>query len=134
MIPSPANNSVPTTKLSNGVTVANFSSPHAFVFTDGSILNPCHADRSKWLMLRADEVESPGIKGTTDIELTFVMSDEVQQAIEGLQKVEEIDIVIVPLPVMKSMVAAGLDIGKCRSIRMADRITKTTHIDRWCKS
>jgi hypothetical protein len=97
-------------------------------------LNPCHADRSKWLMLRADEVESPGIKGTTDIELTFVMSDEVQEALASLQKVEDIDIVVVPLPVMKSMVAAGIEIGKCRSIRMADRITKTTHIDRWCKS
>jgi len=134
MIPEPANNSVPRATLSNGVNVANFSSPHTFTFTDGTVLGACHPDRANWLMLISEEIESPGIKGTTDIELTFAMSEDVRQALDGLQKIEGIDIIVIPLPVMLAMTAAGMPLGKCRSIRMADRITKAVHTDRWCKS
>lgn len=85
-------------------------------------------------MLDAVENESPGIKGTTDIELTFKMTEDVARELRRVQGDGAIDIIIVPLPVMKAMVAEGMEIGKCRSIRMADRISKTVHIDRWCKS
>ena len=125
---------VPTATLSNGVVVGNFSSPHAFTFTDGTVLQACAEDRARWYMLSAREIERPGIKGTTDIELTFEMTDDIAREIAMVCARRDIDIVVVPLPVMKAMVAAGMDIGKCRSIRMADRITKTIHTDRWCVS
>lgn len=125
---------VPTATLTNGLTVANFSSPHPFTFTDGTVLAPCSDDRARWYMLNAKEVESPGIKGTTDIELTFGMTDDIARELERVQALEGVDLVIIPLPVMKAMVDAKMDIGSCRSIRMADRVNKVIHHDRWCKS
>ena len=35
----------PTAILSNGVGVANFSSPHPFNFTDGTVLDRCDSER-----------------------------------------------------------------------------------------
>lgn len=124
---------MPTTALSSGLIVANFSSPHHFQFTDGSILRSCHEDRSRTLMLHTNEVESPGINGTTDIELSFSMSDEVLNALLLAQARKGVHIVVVPLPVMLAMHEEGVAILNCRSIRMADRVAKTVHIDRWCK-
>jgi hypothetical protein len=124
---------IPTVKLSNGLVVGNFSSPHAFVFEDGSNLSPCPPERARACMLHAVEVESPGIKGTVDIELSFKLTSSVRDELALAQALPGIDIILVPLPVMKAMADAGMPIGKCRTIRVADRVTKAIHINRFCK-
>ncbi len=45
---------------------------------------------------------------------------------------EDIDVVLVPFPVMTALKDAGISIGKARVIRVADRVTKMIHIDRFC--
>jgi len=121
----------PVVTLPSGLTVGNFSSPHSFTFVDGTVLPGCDEDRSRALMLRAVEVETPGPKGTTDIALSFEMSDEVRDAVRAVQYAD-VDVVIVPLPVMQAVKAEGLPIRNLRTCRVADRVAKTVHGDKFC--
>lgn len=127
-----------TCTLSNGLVVANFSSPHEFKFEDGTILPACSAGRAKRLMLVAEESESTmTVNGCTivDLELTFKMSQVVEQELSEMCLDDSIDIVLVPLPVLQC--ARELKVGwierKARAIRVKDRVTKEIHIDRFCK-
>lgn len=126
-------NDAPVVQLSNGLRVANFSSPHPFTFVTGETLGPCAPERAKALMLEAVEVETPGIKpGIVDIALTFRLTPEVETALDALESDESVDIIIVPLPVMTALKAVGRDLGKARCIRSADRITKAIYADKFC--
>ena len=50
---------IPIVKLQcNGLKVANFSSPHSFTFTTGEVLGGCADERSRALMLEAEEIET----------------------------------------------------------------------------
>lgn len=129
--------SVPVVTLSNGLRVANFSSPHDFHFVDGSILPACSEERARVLMLDSEEVESKRWIGgadikVIDIELKWKMSQAVEQALGELFHSEEFDVLIVPLPVMQAMKEQRMLLGKARCIRMADRVNKKSHIDRFC--
>ena len=125
---------MPTITTKKGLTIANFSSPHQFLFDDGSILPGCSPERSKALMLHPIEKETVNPKGFTDIELKFEMSGEVRKALsESLNS--KIDIVIVPLPVMVALKEA--DIGEAsnlpfRTCRVKDRVTKEVYSNRFC--
>lgn len=94
-------------------------------------------------MLEAKEVESPGVKGTVDIALKWVMTSTVYQALKRICE-EDVDVVLVPLPVMTAFKEhfASCDFhdegmlrvyAKARVIRVADRVEKTIHIDKFCK-
>lgn len=132
------------TTLSNGLKIANFSSPHPFIFVDGSVLPAVDNETARALMLDAVEVEHPQFTIVDDglgyevdrirwidIELVFKLNETVRQAVEDAQA-SNADIVLVPLPVLMAVKAAGLPVGKLRVCRVADRITKTICIDRFC--
>lgn len=129
---------LPTVTLTNGLVVANFSSPHEFKFVDGSILPACSPERANHLMLHAAmEMESiTTIRGIdiTDVSILFLMSKVVKEELERLLSPENknFDILIVPLPVMTAMKNEGMDITVCRTVRVADRVNKLCHIDRFC--
>ena len=137
----------PVVTLSNGLRVANFSSPHSFKFTDGTVLPACTATRAQTLMLEAEEltlktyitqtnVSSNGMHvhvPITDILLSWKMSDVVAEALVALQANADVDVVLVPLPVMTALKEYGHEPGKARVIRVADRVTKEIHIDRFCR-
>ena len=116
--------------VSNGLRIANFSSPHEFQFVDGSVLGACHVDRSNWLKLDHAEVEHK-LPRWTDIELRFEMNDVVRNEIARVDAMIPIDIILVPLPVLECIRREGLT-TKCRGIRVADRIKKTIYCDRFC--
>jgi len=124
------NKSMPIITLRTGVTVANFSSPHPFTFTDTSVLPACSDDRSRRLSLSANETITDRGRWK-DIELKFemtrIVSDYLDSAFES-----EADIVIVPLPVLQAMKSSGMVIQKARTIRMADRITKVSYATHFC--
>ena len=121
----------PVTTLSNGVRVMNFSSPHAFTFEDGSILEACSPELSNRGKLEAVEVEYPHEElPIVDISLEFKISDEMVENIRELEKFT--DVLIVSLPVMTAMKARGEDVGKMRVIRGVDRITKAVSITKFC--
>ena len=123
--------SMPIITLSNGLKVGNFSSPHPFNFEDGSILPACEPERSKAGSLKVEEVETEGIKGTTDIDINFLLSESVEKMLDEVEELD-VDIVLVPFPVLGAIHKAGRPLGKCRVIRVKDRQTKDIHIDRFC--
>ena len=120
------------TTLSTGLRVGNFSSPHEFKFTDGSVLPACSEERARLLMLEATEYLVPsGCGRYADIGLTFSMSGEVAAALDAAEQTD-VDLVLIPFPVMTAMKQAGRDIGKCRVCRVADRVNKTIYHDKFC--
>lgn len=118
--------------LKNGLAIANMSSPHPFTFTTGEVLPACSAEDAQKFKLEAIEVEYPGVKGTTDISLQWRITPEVRSLLEELNALPGIDIVLVPFPVMTAMKEAGIPIGKCRVIRVADRVSKAIFPDKFC--
>jgi len=124
--------------LTNGLRVGNFSSPHPFNFVDGTVLPRASQEDAVLGKLDVEEIEQPGIKGTTDIDITFKMSTGCAALIFAwtqLAEQGEVDVVLIPLPVKQAM-AAQLDKPlhdtPFRVIRVADRETKAIHIDRFC--
>lgn len=128
--------SAPVVLLSNGLRVANFSSPHPFTFSDGSKLEACSAERAKHFVLEQIETEHPRCGGYTDISLEFKMTAKVLNEINLLETDSEIDIILVPFPVMeafKKNFGGELRYGdKIRVCRVADRVTKTICHDKFC--
>ena len=125
---------MPTIKLSNGLTIANFSSPHTFTFTSGEVLESCTPERSSKLMLRAVEKETQNPKGFSDIDLNFELSDVVKEALIEAHGDDVVDVVLVPFPVLSSVRESGTSslFPKIRTIRCANRVTKEIYPDRFC--
>lgn len=118
-------------KMNNGLRIVNFSSPHSFIFTTGEVLPGCSPERARSLMLNPIEIEHQN-NSWVDIELRFEMTIHVQSQIDLLNADKNIDIILVPLPIMTALKQGELLIGKCRSCRVADRIAKTIYSDRFC--
>ena len=71
---------MPTVKLTNGIIVGNFSSPHTFEFADGTILPACSKERAEKLKMNFTEnyVESPS-KMWKDIKPQIELTNEINE-------------------------------------------------------
>ena len=90
--------------LSNGKKVANFSSPHPFTFTDGSILPAVSPSEAKRLKVTFIEEELPG----DDIKLSFELSDSVLAEMDKWVRMkhnDEVHVVFCPLPMITAIKA-----------------------------
>lgn len=125
------NNDCPRIELENGIRVANFSSPHAFNFVSGETLPACSPERCRRLSAVSQEVETHNARGWTDIELSFELGPDVRAELERLDADDDVDVVIAPLPIVQAARSIGLG-RKARTVRMADRVTKVAHSDRFC--
>ena len=120
----------PRITLSNGLTIANFSSPHPFTFEDGTVL-PSVSDYDSMRLkvtfteymidqqsnhktvglqftLSVDEKEIPMPKEFQDfvwydIKLTITIPQHVSEQIVLLNKDTDIDIILVPFMVLKAL-------------------------------
>lgn len=128
-------------ELSNGLRIANFSSPHPFTFTDGSILPEVSIEEAE--RLKIDFIEQPYEHMTAngvnynDIELSFELSDEVLNEVgRWNEKFRNrlVDIVLCPLPMITALKndEVLLQATPFRAVRMGDRIKKLAEIDRFC--
>lgn len=124
--------------LSNGKRVANFSSPHEFVFTDGTILPGC--SQTKALALQVDFIEDLDSK-TGDVELSFKLSEAVIEEMYAYYRLYEqgkVDVVFCPQPMMIAIKCMqhqfgwALKFSPFRSIRIEDRIAKLVSIEKQC--
>lgn len=101
--------------LKNGVKVANFSSPHNFEFDDGTMLQAVSHDEADRLKIKFCEQESNQC-GTTgeckdtrkflNVELSFELTQAVREEIGDwleLYKKRDVDVVLVPLPMLTAM-------------------------------
>jgi hypothetical protein len=134
--------------LSNGKRVANFSSPHEFVFTDGTVLPKVSDQESEFL--KVTFIEKELTKG--DVRLSFKLSEQVMEELDLWVEIfieAHVDVVFCPLP----MITAIWDIFRedryrfsipygfksieekvsnlpFRSIRIEDRLKKLVSIDK----
>ena len=143
--------------LSNGKKVANFSSPHPFTFTDGSVIPAVSNEESVRLKVNFNEtVHTDG-----DVELSFTLSDQVLNEMTYWLKRHShglVDVVFCPLPMITAIKDAmanydgvsdlpdvlwtieaygiwnshTLKHSPFRAIRMEDRIKKLVSIEKQC--
>jgi hypothetical protein len=129
--------SSPIVTLSNGIRVANFSSPHPFNFVDGTVCPSCESDRVKAGSLDRMDVESPfpGLPGVTAVIPKFKLNDVLREELRQLQSDPGVDVVLVPFPVLEAIREDGLynELTKSATICVADRLTKAIFIDRFCR-
>ena len=124
-----------TITLSNGLTIANFSSPHPFTFTTGEVLPACDDDWAKEMMLDINETEyhvnEDGLVWT-DVSLKIDVPKNVREELYKLMHNDDIDIILVPHMVLQAMKDYPMITDKCRVIRCADRVTKEIYPDKFC--
>ena len=144
---------MPITTLSNGIRVANFSSPHDFEFEDSSILKACSKERAEKLKIIFNEtietqkinakgydVKTKTWKSGIDIKnisLDFELSENVLNEMDNIIKLNDlVDIIIIPLPMLTALKKKYPNISgkntKYRVIKMKSRTEKLVKIDEWC--
>jgi hypothetical protein len=122
--------------LTNGKKVANFSSPHSFKFTDGSILPAVSDELAEELKVTfIEECDEYG-----DTKLTFELSDRVLRSmVRWVDRYDkgEVDVVFVALPMLQAMRDNNYkDIYNYprshpfRAVRIEDRIKKLVSIEK----
>lgn len=78
--------SYPIITLNNGITIANFSTPHEFKFATGEVLPACDEMRAKRLtgvqLMDELEYESNDGKRWIDISTKFKMTPAIKQALD----------------------------------------------------
>lgn len=123
--------------LSNGKKVANFSSPHPFLFTDGSMLEQQSNNTAE--KLKVDFIETD--EGNGDISLDFSLSVDVMTAMVHYLDLfvnKQVDVVFCPLPMIQAIKQSTwygvkfLKESPFRSIRMDNRINKLVSISKQC--
>ena len=136
----------PVITLDNGITIANWSSPHPFTFITGEVLPACDDKRAREMCLDINETEVPysnvpdvlngksnGVKILwNDIRMEASIPSTVHIDLMKLQRNKSIDIILIPFMVLDAMKKAGMRRGKCRVIRVADRVTKEIYPDKFC--
>lgn len=146
----------PVTTLTNGLRVANFSSAHEYHFVDGSVLPACSAERCEWLSMEPVEVTAPSKCGRwVDILIRFKVTPQVLAQLLIMQDDDAVDVVLAPRVVVEAVDGALVDgvlggesnsnfdtgplqlramnsLTKLRTNRVADRVKKLNHIDRFC--
>jgi len=124
--------------LSNGKRVANFSSPHSFTFTDGSVLPAVSNEEAE--RLKVTFIESQ-ISYSGDIKLSFELSDDVVKEMDKWVAEFQngnVNVVFCPLPMITAIKEHGgygfayLVRNPFRAIRIEDRIKKLVSIDKQC--
>lgn len=120
----------PVTTLSNGLRVANFSSAHEYHFVDGSVLPACSAERCTWLSMDPVETPIPNARGWIDIDIFFSPSAQVLAQLQVLENDPNVDVVLAPRIVREAFGKGSF--SKLRTNRLADRVKKLNHIDRFC--
>lgn len=121
--------------LSNGKKVANFSSPHSFTFTDGSVLPAVTNEEAE--RLKVTFIETHYLRG--DVGLRFELTDDIRSEISKWMDIyydplEHIDVVFCPSPMLTALHNEGFNVlnSPFRSIRIEDRIKKLVSIDKQC--
>ena len=132
----------PVVTLKNGLRVANFSSPHDFRFDDGTVLPACPPDTVAGGKLVANEQATETVVNNVriqDIKLDFEFTDSCRAMLALLAHRHDVDIILVPLPVMQCAKREGkpgvmdeVVMPKIRVVRVADRTTKVIHSDKFC--
>lgn len=122
--------SFPTVTLNNGLTIANFNSPHDFIFEDGSVLKAVSDEIAKETELVSKDVLI--FNGRFyNVRKNFIMSVACEKRIEESNNLN-VDVILAPLPVIQAMKDEGIPTGRFRTILVVDRVKKIISIDKFC--
>ena len=126
----------PVVRLTNGVVVGNFSSPHEFVFDDGTVLPAVSPERSRELSLEKGEITelvTARRTGATffNVRIEYRVSGKALAAIEAAEELfrkGEVDVFLVPL-LMREALKEHYGVGDLSSTPfrlcvLQDRATK----------
>lgn len=121
-------------KLSNNKLVANFSSPHHFIFEDGNILPAVSNDEA--IRLSVDFIEQK-VNNKGDVKLDFGLSTQVWDELRKWKskwETGEVHIVYIPLPMLEALHKFEYDVvnSPFRSVRIEDRLKKEISIYKQC--
>lgn len=99
---------LPSVTLTNGLVVANYSSPHSFLFEDGTILEKCSDERATITKLDVQESHQCTDAILTSIKVEWYLTWFLQEEIEKILTVwdrDELpwDVIITPLPLLQTM-------------------------------
>lgn len=121
-----------TITLTNGLTILNFNSPHSFAFGDGKVLNSVSMEVAKETMLSNEDIETFNGKFTT-VKKIFTMSQACKDRLVEVQNLPNVDVILVPLPVLLLANELGLNKGKLHTGFIVDRINKILSTDKFCQ-
>ena len=122
-------------KLSNGKRVANFSSPHSFIFEDGRILPAVSNKEAERLRVTFHEEQ---LTKSGDITLTFDLSEAVKEEMrywEQMHYNNEVDVVFCPFPMIQAInqiYTTGKLSMPFRSVYRDGRVDKKISITKQC--
>lgn len=128
---------LPEITLRNGLRVINYSSPHPFIFDDGSELPACSPERAREASLTPTEQVVRDENGIQTIALGFEMSPQMMVELWRLQQDTNTNtVILLPLPVLTALKElwgkeAVVD-SPFRAVRMADRVNKIVCSDKFC--
>lgn len=117
---------VPVTVLQSGLHVANYGSYHTFEFDDGSLLSAVSRTRSEAITLTPQQelLPSPYYEYVQDVRLRWKLTALLRENLRILRVHEEIDVLIVPTPVLEALKNEEDEVGKCRVCWLVSRAPK----------
>lgn len=122
----------PIVTLSNGLKVANFCDESTMQFSDGNILLAVENDRFEVLSPKHQIIPTAGKKNTIDLHTSYKNDSRIKEEMMALDGRNDIDIVLVPIPVMEALKEWGYDIAKSKArTKCFDKITRTLRIDQF---
>ena len=119
--------------------MVNFSSPHAFNFESGQVLDACSPERSKALSMGSDDVITtttlPNGKVMDVVTKKFTMTDTIRHELNFLQEDVNVDVILVPFPTLQALQESGemAKFTKVATIFVVDRVTKAISVKRFCR-
>lgn len=136
---------MPIITLSNGLRIANFSSPHDFQFEDGTILKACSKERAEFY--KVEFIEDSKLQWINNIEihnirLSFDLSDhlikEIYNIMDNYEEENKYDIILIAMPMLVAIKEnpylkhINIEDSPFRVIKMKSRTEKVLRIDQFC--
>ena len=134
-------NKYPSIKLNSGIKIVNYSSPHTYKFHTGEELPACSDEVAQDTKLEAHHDKDKNDKGWYDITIFYTLSEMQKKELPMLAEFNEIDIILVPFPVLNCIRFDGnylsnkkwsTAFNKIRVCKLDDRITKVIRSDEFC--
>lgn len=134
-------NKYPSIKLEEkGIRVVNYSSPHPYTFHTGEVLPACSDEVAQETKLEANHGKVYNDKGWLDVSISYCLSKMQHEELPKLVAFNEIDIILVPYPVLNALKSelnwetywADIVWEKIRVCKLHDRVTKVIRSDEFC--
>ena len=128
-----------------GRRVVNDRSPHTYTFHTGEVLPACSDEVARETKLKANHGKVASLdlygekRGWDDISINYSLSLMQEEELTELAKFDEIDIILVPYPVLNALKeqhqyeSAWDDVFyKVRVCKLHDRVIKSIRSDKFC--